>query len=292
MRRPAGREGGRVDGPEDRSSLERCITWGLPTANLPGCIQQQYSDCSGTRLRDDHPRNGPRHSSDPVGRSSTSQRRDPPMVRRFAGRWEGDTLVVETTNFSDKTNYRGSGANLRLVERFKRVDTDAIGYELTVDDPTTWVRSWTAAFSMRPSEGPIYEYACHEANMSLMNMLEVARDEEKALSKKWESGKWSKWKVALRKQGVRMRREFIAGCAVVVLLLAAPPVRAHHSFAAEFDLEPAGHPARHGRADGMGESAFVDPPGREERRWNRDPVDDRRRNTEHPLQTPGSRRMP
>ena len=95
------------------------------------------------------------------------------------GHWEGDTLVVETTNFSDKTNYRGSGSNLHLVERFKRVDTDAIGYELTVDDPTTWVRSWTAAFPMRPSEGPIYEYACHEANMSLMNMLEVARDEEK-----------------------------------------------------------------------------------------------------------------
>ena len=89
---------------------------------------------------------------------------------------------METTNFSDKTNYRGSGANLHLVERFKRVDTDAIGYELTVDDSTTWVRSWTAAFPMRPSEGPIYEYACHEANMSLMNMLEVARDEEKALS--------------------------------------------------------------------------------------------------------------
>jgi hypothetical protein len=193
MRRPAGREGGRVDGPEDRSSLERCITWGLPTANLPGLYNNNiqivqapgYVTITHEMVHDTRviPLDGRSHLSAAIRQWFGDSR----------GRWEGDTLVVETTNFSDKTNYRGSGANLRLVERFKRVDTDAIGYELTVDDPTTWVRSWTAAFPMRPSEGPIYEYACHEANMSLMNMLEVARDEEKALSQskklKVESGK-------------------------------------------------------------------------------------------------------
>jgi hypothetical protein len=95
------------------------------------------------------------------------------------GRWDGNTLVVETANFSDKTNYRGSGATLHLVERFTRLDAETIGYQLSVEDPTTWARPWTVAFPMRPSEGLIYEYACHEANLGLMNILEVARDEEK-----------------------------------------------------------------------------------------------------------------
>jgi len=106
------------------------------------------------------------------------------------GHWDGATLVVETVNFSDKTNFRGSGANLHLVERFTRLDADTIGYQLTVDDPTTWARAWTAAYPMKPSEGPIYEYACHEANVGLMDILEVARDEEKhSQSGKVESGK-------------------------------------------------------------------------------------------------------
>ena len=100
------------------------------------------------------------------------------------GRWDGNTLVVETTNFSDKTNFRGSGANLHLVERFTRVGADAIGYEVTLDDPTTWTRSWTAALPMRPSEGLIYEYACHESNIGLYDILEVARDEDKAAGAK------------------------------------------------------------------------------------------------------------
>ncbi len=109
------------------------------------------------------------------------------------GHWDGATLVVETANFSDKTNFRGSGAGLHLVERFTRLDADTIGYQLTVDDPTTWPRSWTAVYPMKPSEGPIYEYACHEANLGLMDILEVARDEERS---KVESGKVEGGKVS------------------------------------------------------------------------------------------------
>jgi hypothetical protein len=182
-RRVTGREGGRADGPEDRSLLERCITWGLPTASLPGLYNNNiqivqspgYVTITHEMVHDVRvvPLDGRPHLSSGIRQYLGDSR----------GRWEGETLVVETTNFSGKTNYRGSSENLRLVERFKRIDADTIGYELTVDDPTTWVRPWTAAFPMRPSEGPIYEYACHEANMGLMNMLEVARDEEKAALK-------------------------------------------------------------------------------------------------------------
>ena len=180
-RRANGREVGRADGPEDRSSLERCITWGLPTATLPGLynnniqivqapgyvaiIHEMVHDVRIVPLD---------------GRPSLAS-----GIRQWFGsshgHWDGATLVVETQNFSDKTNFRGSGANLHLVERFTRINADTIGYQLTVDDPTTWPRPWTAAYPMKPSEGPIYEYACHEANVGLMDILEVARDEEKTI---------------------------------------------------------------------------------------------------------------
>jgi hypothetical protein len=180
-RRATGREGGRADGPEDRSALERCITWGLPTANLPGLYNNNIQIVQGPGYV------AITHEMVHDTRLVSLDGR-PPLDAKIQqwfgssrGHWEGDTLVVETTNFSDKTNYRGSGRGLHMVERFTRVAPDAIGYQLTVDDPTTWTRSWTAAFPMRPSEGLLYEYACHEDNLGLHNMLEVARDEEKAL---------------------------------------------------------------------------------------------------------------
>jgi hypothetical protein len=111
----------------------------------------------------------------------------PSHIRQWSGdprgHWEGDTLVVETTNFSDKTNYRGSGANLRLVERFTRVAKDEILYRVTVDDPTTWTRPWTIEVPMVPSDG-LYEYACHEGNYGMKNSLANARAEEKEAAKK------------------------------------------------------------------------------------------------------------
>ena len=94
------------------------------------------------------------------------------------GHWEGETLVVDTTNFTDKTNFRGADENLHLVERFTRVDTNTIRYEFTVDDPTAFTRSWTAEVPMTKTAGPLYEYACHEANYAMTNMLAAARAEE------------------------------------------------------------------------------------------------------------------
>jgi hypothetical protein len=94
------------------------------------------------------------------------------------GRWDGDTLIVDTTNFRP-TVFRGASAKLHLVERFRRVDTDTMLYEFTVDDPETWTRPWTAQFPMTKSREPIFEYACHEGNYSLLNILAGARAEEK-----------------------------------------------------------------------------------------------------------------
>jgi hypothetical protein len=94
------------------------------------------------------------------------------------GHWEGDTLVVDTINFTDKTSFRGSGANLHVVERFTRLDADTLEYRFTVDDPTTWTRSWTVAYPMVKTPGPIYEYGCHEGNYGLKGILAGARNEE------------------------------------------------------------------------------------------------------------------
>ncbi len=94
------------------------------------------------------------------------------------GRWDGNTLVVTTTNFTDKTNYRGASPNLRLVERFTRTDADTINYEFTMDDPSAFSKSWTAAIPMTKTEGPIFEYACHEGNYGMTNLLSGARAEE------------------------------------------------------------------------------------------------------------------
>ena len=105
-------------------------------------------------------------------------------IRQWAGdspgHWEGETLVVDTTNFTEKTRFRGSTANLHLVERFTRVDADTILYEFTVDDPTTWTRPWSAALTMAKTRAPMYEYACHEGNHAMVGILAGARAAEKA----------------------------------------------------------------------------------------------------------------
>jgi hypothetical protein len=91
------------------------------------------------------------------------------------GRWDGDTLVVETTNFTDRTQFRGSSAALKVTERFTLVDRDTIKYEFTVEDPTTWATPWRAEIPMRRTNDPIYEYACHEGNYGLPNILRAQR---------------------------------------------------------------------------------------------------------------------
>lgn len=106
------------------------------------------------------------------------------MEGESRGRWDGDTLVIETINFKQQ----GTGMilvrpptdeNLRLVERFSRPDVDTLLYEFTVDDPTIWTRPWTAVVPMTRSDAPIYEYACHEGNYAMANMLSAARALEK-----------------------------------------------------------------------------------------------------------------
>jgi hypothetical protein len=179
----AARPGGRADSWLDRSLLERCITWGIPTASLPGLynnniqivqspdhvviVHEMVHDARVIPL-DGRPR--------VTGKGDTTRN----YLGESRGRFEGDTLVVETTNFGTRTNYRGANMNLKLTERYRRVNANRVELLLTVEDPTVWTKPWTVKLGMRPSEGELVEYACHEGNYGLRNILEVARDEEKA----------------------------------------------------------------------------------------------------------------
>src|SRR6266850_1335341 len=95
------------------------------------------------------------------------------------GRWEGDTLVVETTNFNGKNPFQNGSEDLRVVERFTRIDAGTIDYRFTIEDEKTWARPWTAVLPLKPSTGPIFEHGCHEGNYGARNTLAGARAEEK-----------------------------------------------------------------------------------------------------------------
>ena len=170
---------GPADHPEDRNLWERCLTRGLPTAMLPQVYNNNYQIVQTT----DHvvilaemihdARVIPLDGRPPL----------PAHLRAWmgdsVGRWDGDTLVVETTNFTDKTNYRGSTDQLRLVERFTRTAQDILTYRVTVHDPSTFTQPWTIELPVRRSDGEIYEYACHEANYGLEGILRGHRAEER-----------------------------------------------------------------------------------------------------------------
>jgi len=176
----ARRARGPADGPEDRSLAERCLIWAsagppmLPAGynsnfqilQAPGYVVLLNEMIHDARVI---PLDGRPHA--------------PSNVRLWMGdsrgRWEGNTLVVDTTNFSEKTNFRGAGPNMHLVERFTRVDPETLVYEFTVDDPTTFTRPWTVSIPSNRIESPIYEYACHEGNYGMTGMLAGARAEEK-----------------------------------------------------------------------------------------------------------------
>src|SRR5271166_82045 len=106
----------------------------------------------------------------------------PANVRQWfgdsVGHWEGDTLVVDTTNFTDKTRFRGSSENLHVVERLTRLDDKTLLYRFTVDDPETWDRSWTGEMTWPATNQPILEYACHEGNYALGDVMRGARMQE------------------------------------------------------------------------------------------------------------------
>ena len=183
-RRAATRGRGPADSPEDRSLWERCITRGLPEGMLPAGYNNNvqvvqtpgYVVITSEMIHDARivPIDGRAHAPGAI-RSWLGDSR---------GRWDGDTLVVETTNFSPKTNFRGASENLRLTERLTRVDRDTIEYRFTVEDPGTWTRPWTVTFPLVRSDAAIYEYACHEANYGLRNILKNARATEPAAQDK------------------------------------------------------------------------------------------------------------
>jgi hypothetical protein len=100
------------------------------------------------------------------------------------GHWEGNTLVVDTTNFTDKTAFRGSGEKLHLVERFSRSDDNTLLYRFTVEDPDTWDKPWTAEVPLSKAQGPVYEWACHEGNSMIVTILRGARVAEAEAAKK------------------------------------------------------------------------------------------------------------
>ena len=95
------------------------------------------------------------------------------------GHWEGNTLVVDSTNFSAKSNFRGSSENLHLIERFTRVDANTINYQFTVEDPATWSKPWGGEYEFAPLIGQMYEYACHEGNYALPGILGGTRAAER-----------------------------------------------------------------------------------------------------------------
>ena len=107
----------------------------------------------------------------------------PASIRQYngdsRGHWQAGTLVIDTTNFLRETSFRGSSANLRLTERFTRLDADTLMYEFTVYDPQTWTKPWSAAIPMKKMNEPIYEYACHEGNYAMRNILSGARAQER-----------------------------------------------------------------------------------------------------------------
>ena len=108
----------------------------------------------------------------------------PKNIRRWmgdsVGHWEGDTLVVDTTNFNDKTRFRGATEDLHVVERFRRVDNKTLLYRFTVEDPNTWDKPWTGEYTWPATDKPIYEYACHEGNYALGDILRGARLAERS----------------------------------------------------------------------------------------------------------------
>ena len=179
-RRAARGERGVFDGHELRPLSERCIYYGY---NGPPLQNPSYNDIHQIFQTPDHivifteqnnnppriiPLDGRPHISDEIRQYPGDSR----------GRWDGDTLVIETSHFNDKSAWQGSSRGLKVIERFTRTGDDSIDFEFTVEDPATWDQSWSAEIPMMSTEGPMYEYACHEGNHDIRHILEVYRNIE------------------------------------------------------------------------------------------------------------------
>jgi hypothetical protein len=180
-RAAARKQRGPADGPEDRSLGERCILGFnagppfVPSAynnNVQIVQTKDYVVLMTEMVHDARivPIDGRSHA--PAG------------VRLWMGdsrgRWEGDTLVVETTNFSDKNLYRNATPNLKLIERFSLAPQGLLLYEFTINDPATWTRQWSGRVPLEKLDGEIYEYACHEGNLGMEGILKGARADDRA----------------------------------------------------------------------------------------------------------------
>ena len=170
----------RYDNPEERPLAERCI---LGFNSGPPMVPSAYNNNVQIVQTPRHIAivNEMIHSARIV---DLSGRPHAPAQMRFLtgdsiGRWDGDTLVVDTTNYAKDGVFRGSTMNMHLVERFTRTDADTLRYDFTVDDPETWTRQWSVSILMVRAERPIYEYACHEANYGLEGVLRGARFQER-----------------------------------------------------------------------------------------------------------------
>jgi hypothetical protein len=168
-----------ADGPEDRSLAERCLSFNAGPPMLPGPYNNYVQILEFT----DHVVISNEMIHDARIVSLTRREHLPQTIRRYQGdsigKWNGRTLVVDTTNFTDKTNFRGAGDALHLVERFTRVDPDTLLYEFTVTDPSSFTGPWSVTLPMRRSDEQIYEYACHEGNHAMSGILGGARGEER-----------------------------------------------------------------------------------------------------------------
>ena len=179
--------GSPAHGPEDVGLSERCL---LGFSSGPPIVPSEYNNILQLFQTPDHvviftemihearvvPLDGSAHLPADVSQWLGDSR----------GHWDGDTLVVDTTNFTDKASFNGgligrgaSGGTFHLVERFTRVNADTLLYEFTVEDPTWWTRPWTAAIPMKTTEGPMFEYACNEGNYGMTNLLTGARVQER-----------------------------------------------------------------------------------------------------------------
>ena len=177
MRRTAlGRD---AHGPEDRGAFERCI---LGFNAGPPMNPSAYNNNMQLFQTADHVviLNEMVHDARIVPLDGSDHL--PGDVRQWRGdsrgRWEGDTLVIETKNFTDKTSFRGTGPGLHLVERFTRVAEGILLYEYTVDDPESFERPWSVAVPMQKNDLPVFEYACHEGNYGMLNLMVSARSED------------------------------------------------------------------------------------------------------------------
>jgi len=170
---------GKYDNPEERPLAERCV---LGFNSGPPMIPSAYNNNMQLVQTHDHVviLNEMIHSARIIPLDGRPHA--PASIRSLTGdsvgHWEGDTLVVDTTNFSQEAGFRGASTKMHLVERFTRLDTDTLRYEFTVDDPATWTAKWSASIPMTRTDELIYEYACHESNYGLEGVLKGARFED------------------------------------------------------------------------------------------------------------------